>query len=371
MRSAVPLVRVVRSGLEESVHLGHVAVCDADGRLVAWAGDPDHLVFGRSCTKPLQGAVSLTAIGAPGLQPDSEIAIMCSSHNGEPVHVRAVRSVLRRAGLGPGSLRNPPGWPIDEASMARARHQDRLLHNCSGKHAGMVLACIRAGWDPATYLRRSHPLQRRILRAVLRATDRQEVPLGVDGCGVPVHGVRVREMATMYARFGRPDRMGDLSPGIERAVRAMLAEPYLVGGRDRGDTAIMSLTGDVLAKSGAETLECAAALGPGFGVAVKIADGSWRAGAPAIIAVLHQLGALSHDQLDALHDHARPPVMGGGRQVGELVPDVALRGASRLRHEARTRNSYADDPPADLPRTRNIPGPAHHFPAGGGNPQRG
>ena len=30
---AVPLVRVVRGGLTESIHAGHVAVCDADGTL--------------------------------------------------------------------------------------------------------------------------------------------------------------------------------------------------------------------------------------------------------------------------------------------------------------------------------------------------
>ena len=46
MRSAVPLVRVVRSGLEESVHLGHVAVCDADGEVLeyrkAGLGMPDN-----------------------------------------------------------------------------------------------------------------------------------------------------------------------------------------------------------------------------------------------------------------------------------------------------------------------------------------
>ena len=47
--AAVPLVRVVRSGLEESVHLGHIAVCDANGRLVASAGDPKQPVFARSC----------------------------------------------------------------------------------------------------------------------------------------------------------------------------------------------------------------------------------------------------------------------------------------------------------------------------------
>ena len=59
---AVPLVRVLRGGLTESIHSGHVAVCDADGTLIAWAGDADRKVFARSCMKPLQAAVSLTAI---------------------------------------------------------------------------------------------------------------------------------------------------------------------------------------------------------------------------------------------------------------------------------------------------------------------
>ncbi len=167
MSAPVPLVRVVRSGLEESVHLGHVAVCDADGRLVASAGDPRHTVFTRSSMKPLQAAVSLRAIG-DGLT-DRAVAVMCASHNGEPVHVGVVRSLLATAGLSSAALRCPPAWPIDPESMARAVHPNRELNNCSGKHAGMVLACMRTGWDPETYLRATHPLQRRIHRAVCAA----------------------------------------------------------------------------------------------------------------------------------------------------------------------------------------------------------
>jgi len=85
MGRPAPLARVVRSGLEESVHLGHVAVCDADGRLVAELGNPDHPVFGRSSMKPLQAAVSLGRITET--LPAELAAVMCSSHNGEPVHV--------------------------------------------------------------------------------------------------------------------------------------------------------------------------------------------------------------------------------------------------------------------------------------------
>jgi len=322
--SAAPLVRVIRSGLEESIHLGHVAVCDADGRLVAWAGDPDRPVFARSCMKPLQATVSLAAIGDERI-PDREVAIMCASHNGEPVHVGAVRAVLRRARLGPEALRNPPGWPIDDRSMARAHHPNREFQDCSGKHAGMLLASVRNGWSTETYRRRSHPLQRRILRAVCAAADLDSVEVGVDGCGVPVHGMPLRSMATIYARLARPERLGALEPRADRAVEAMLSEPYLVGGRDRVDTAIMSETGDVLVKSGAEALECASVLSSGLGVAVKIADGGHRATSPAMIDVLRQLDALTATQIKLLGRFARPDVTGGGEAVGSLVTEVLLR----------------------------------------------
>src|SRR5205823_191839 len=90
----VPIVRIVRSGLEESVHLGDVAVCDARGRLVAWAGDPNRRIFARSCMKPVQAAVSYRAAEGADTIPDRELAVMCASHNGEPVHLGVVRAVL-------------------------------------------------------------------------------------------------------------------------------------------------------------------------------------------------------------------------------------------------------------------------------------
>lgn len=323
MTGSIPLVRVVRSGLEESVHLGDVAVCDEDGRLLASGGDPRRRVFARSCMKPLQAAVSLRAMDEEVTV--RELAVMCSSHNGEPVHVGAVRGLLRRAGLDGSALRCPPDWPLDPQSMARSIHPHRELSDCSGKHAGMLLACVEADWDVSTYERASHPLQHRVLRAVLRGTDLESVRLGVDGCGVPVHGMPLASMATLYARLARPERFGYLEAQVAACVEAMLAEPYMVGGRDRVDTAIMTETGDVVVKGGAEALYCAGVLSSGIGIAAKIADGGGRAGRAALLRTLDLLGAISADQLSALEPYARPAVVGGDRRVGDLVADFELR----------------------------------------------
>ncbi|HXF56352.1 MAG TPA: asparaginase [Actinomycetota bacterium] len=311
---AVPLVRVVRSGLEEAVHLGDVAVVDAEGRLVAWAGDPDRAAFARSAMKPLQAAVSLSL--APFGFSDREVAVMCGSHNGEPLHVEAVRSLLARAGVAEGALRCPPSRPLDPEAATAERAP--VLHNCSGKHAGMLAACRAQGWDEERYPEPDHPLQRRILEAVREGTGLEEVALGVDGCGVPVHGGPLRALARLFARLAVPEAWGPLEDSVRRAVEAMRAHPYLVAGRRRLDTAVMEAVPGAVVKGGAEGLVCAALLGPGLGVAVKVRDGATRATGPALLRALRGLGVAGEEELARLGAFVAPPVLGGGRPVGQI-----------------------------------------------------
>ena len=317
---SVPLAKVVRSGVVESVHLGDVAVCDANGRLLASVGDPDHVAFARSCMKPVQAAVSLGPIDDPLTA--AEIAAMCASHNGEPVHVRAVRRLLQRGDLNEGALRNPAGRPADPDAAARVRTPAPVFQDCSGNHAGMLLASVRAGWPLESYRSRSHPHHRRVLPLV-RTLAGAEPVLGVDGCGIPVHGLPLRALATMYARLAVPDAT-DAGREIARATGAMRAAPYLVGGRDRDDSAVMEATSDLVMKEGAEALTCAVSLSAGIGVAVKIADGGYRAVGPAIIEVLDQLGLLPPGARRRLRPYHRPAVRGGGRPVGHLEPILTL-----------------------------------------------
>jgi L-asparaginase II len=320
---ATPLVRAIRSGLEESVHTGDVAVVDRLGRLVARAGDPDREVFARSSMKPLQAAVSLSF--APLAFPDDEVAVMCASHNAEPVHVAAVRSLLSRGGVLESALKCPPMRPWDEETAAASPERKPINSDCSGKHAGMLTACRAQGWPLDSYRDPDHPFQDAVLQAVLRVTGLDQVKIGVDGCGVPVHGVPLIAMATIYARLSDAHGWGGLEPHIGRAVESMIAAPYLVAGRNRADTAVMEESGRIVVKGGAEGLICASLLELGLGVAVKIRDGSPRAPGPALIHALGELGALDAAQVDRLALFSRPMVLGGGVPVGELVADFELQ----------------------------------------------
>jgi L-asparaginase II len=310
----VPLVRVVRSGLEESVHLGSVVVADADGRILSSAGDPARVAFARSSMKPLQAAVSLDLAGDD--LPDRQIAVMAASHNGEPVHLEAVRSILARGGLGVEDLRTPPDRPIDDESAREVAEPRPEYHNCSGKHAGMLLACSRRGYETGGYRDEGHPLQRTVLDAVEGTAGRPPESIGVDGCGVPVHALPLAAMAILYAGLAA----GRL-PQADRVMAAMRSEPYLVAGRKRACTAVMEAAPGVAVKTGAEGMMCAALIEPGIGVALKVEDGAARASDPAIVHVLGQLGVLDPSAVLAF---ARPSVLGGGHPVGHLEPVFSL-----------------------------------------------
>ncbi|HET9671371.1 MAG TPA: asparaginase, partial [Actinomycetota bacterium] len=233
---------------------------------------------------------------------------------------RAVRRLLRRGPVAVAALRNP-------RDRRSGGSRSRLHDNCSGKHAALLVASARNGWDLASYRERSHPIQRRIARAVAIATGVARPIVGVDGCGIPVHGVPLRAMATMFARLSRPERLGRLAPAADRAVRGMLASPYLVGGRNRLDTDVITATGDVVTKEGAEGLVCAALLTPGLGLALKVADGSGRRSGPAFVRVLRDLGVVDAATLERLARHARLPVWGGDEVQGAVEPAVRLRRA--------------------------------------------
>jgi L-asparaginase II len=318
----VPLAEVVRSGFVEGRHHGSVAVLDAGGELVASAGDPYGQVFPRSSNKPMQTVAMLRS--GLDLRDDADIALVSASHSGEPFHVRRVRSLLRRAGLDEAALACPPDLPLSEEAAARVLRgrggPQRVLMNCSGKHAGMLLTCVTAGWSTVDYVDADHPLQRQCRAAVAELTGEDAAAVGVDGCGTPIfatslQGLARAFLACVHAPIDSPPR---------RVADAMRAHPELMSGTNRDDALLIRSVPGLLSKGGAEGVIAAALPGVGA-VAVKIDDGAARARGPVLIAALRWLG-MAVDGLADLADLAQTPVIGGGRPVGavRVCPDVFL-----------------------------------------------
>jgi L-asparaginase II len=334
----VPMVKVTRGDVVESIHYGAVAVVDSRGGLVASAGSPESTAFLRSAAKPFQ-ILPLLSSGAADrfrLTP-RELAVIISSHNGERVHLEAVKSILRKSGGRESDLQcgpHPPYHRPTAAALLRSGKRPSVLHNnCSGKHAGMTALARHLRKPVRSYLSPSHPVQREILRVIAEFTGAAEGSIlrGVDGCSAPTFALSLRETALGYARL-LDRRFGSEGSraAAKRAVAAMRAHPEMVAGKGRLCTALMrAIGGEFIAKIGAEGFYGLAWRDGdrAIGVALKIADGDGeRARTTATVELLVQLGRLDPGRAGRILSENGLPASRNvrGRLVGRVAPLFSL-----------------------------------------------
>jgi L-asparaginase II len=350
-----PLVNVYRGSQIESFHSGSIVVVESTGRILAVAGDPNSRTFLRSAAKPFQILPLLQGGGAGefDLTPE-EIALICGSHGGEPRHVSTAAAILRKGEFDESDLLCGPHMPYDEKAAAELRQsgeEPSVLHNnCSGKHAGMLLATELLDFPSVAYIDPEHPLQVRIRQSLAEfaGVHPEEIPVAIDGCSVPSFYLSLYRTALAYARLAAtaegPESPGTLSRHLEESrlvFDAMTSCPEYVAGNWSITTPLMqAFDGELLAKEGAEGFY-AMAMSPELserltarlqlteqatvGIALKIADGSMGRGRnPVILRTLELLGIdladlpeLQHYRDPRLRNHA-------GLIVGEARAELEL-----------------------------------------------
>jgi len=348
------LVHVRRATVIESSHRVHFVVCRAeDARglvgsggalappsvrsgapsgppaavsIVATAGNIALATFVRSAIKMFQ-ALPLVEDGGVeyfGLTSE-ELALSAASHSGEPFHVTAARSILRKAGADEHALACGPHLPMHaksaEALVTSGQPPSRVHNNCSGKHAGMIALAKLHGWATEGYHELAHPVQQRILETLAYWCDfpAGQFAFATDGCGLPTFALPLANVAAACARFSAV--AADPSSPAGRVFSAMAAHPEYVAGTDRLCTdLIRAARGRLFAKVGAEGYYCAGVPAEGIGIALKVEDGAKRASEPALLAVLRQLDAIGEDELRSLARYARPTLFNTrGAAIGDIV----------------------------------------------------
>jgi L-asparaginase II len=327
-------IEVTRGSLVESIHRVTAAVVDPDGTLVAASGDPDLVAPWRSAAKPFQSLPLLRDGAAERFAlTDQDLALACASHSSEPTHLAAVDAFLARVGIPESALACGPHPPLsDEVAMQVARNGISLTprwSNCSGKHTGLLALAKHHAWPLEGYERLGHPVQERVIAEVERWTGlgRDRLVFTVDGCATVCFGLPLRAMALAYARFG-----SSAEPAARRLWRAITAHPLLIAGSTRFDTLVMQAwPDDLFVKVGAEGIYSAAVARRGWGIALKVEDGAFRAAPIALLAILRLLlhragGGPELDALERLTDFVEPPIRNTrGNPVGTMRTRGGLR----------------------------------------------
>lgn len=316
----IPLFKILRGNILESIYYGAVAVVTADGSLFASAGNPNSVTFMRSSAKPFQ-TVPLVEMG--GLErfgmTSEELAITCASHSSTDIHLKTVYGLQKKIGITENDLLCCTHQPFDKASRAKLRDQGKSPtqnhHNCSGKHTGMLGQAALMGVPKERYTEIDHPVQQQIIETFsdFCGLNPDQVQIGRDGCSVPTFAVPLSSAALAWARLLKPDTFSKSRSKACRAITsAMGNHPYFVAGPGRMDTRLMDLAkGKIISKAGAEAYQAVGlyenAIAPGspaLGITLKIASGDLgkRALGPVMIEILRQLKLLSPEQLTELSD---------------------------------------------------------------------
>ena len=334
MQNELPiLVEVRRGAIVESRHRGAIVIAEPDGRVVKHLGDDGFVTSTRSTIKPIQAIPFITSGAADHFSVDErELAVVCASHEGEPIHTETVAGMLARAGLDESALRCGAQAPYnaDAAKKLDVAGQPftQLHNNCSGKHTGMLMTAVLRRLSLDDYVSVEHPVQREIVSTFARMAGLDEpLPTAIDGCSAPTFGVPLRSLAVAFARLVNPsDEDSAAARAAHRIVAAMINHPEMVGGtKGRFDTELLrGGHGKLICKIGAEASYSVGVLPcerfpSGAGIALKMEDGSYRGLGPTVVETLAQLGVLNDDEVAQLSSYHRPVVDNRrGLNVGEV-----------------------------------------------------
>lgn len=315
------LAEVTRGQLTESIHRGSIAVVDEIGNILSHIGNPEIVTYYRSASKPIQALpiITLRAVNKFKLT-DKEIAILCASHSGEEKHITILEGLLKKLNLSKDMLQCGIHPPLHTPSAIKLWNNsvepDVLHNNCSGKHLGMLIMCKYYGWSIDNYLSPEHPLQQMLLRVMKEFHNYEDVKMGIDGCGVPVYALPLKEIAKGYA----------ILSNFKKITECMTKYPELIAGTDRIETIMMETLGHkIIAKTGAEGILCIGLVGKGIGISIKVEDGSERALGCIGIEVLKQLGFLTKEELVQLGSKHKVSIKNHRSEiVGEIRPIFTL-----------------------------------------------
>ena len=284
----VDLAIVTRGNLTESWHKGLAVLTGPDGKVIAHKGPAKRLIYPRSAIKPLQ---TLAMIRAGMKLSGAELAITSASHRGTDAHLDLVRAVLKHGDLSEGDLQCPEG----------------IKFNCSGKHAGFLLASKLNGWDTKDYLNPQSPIQELVIEVLEEFSGEKILHTTVDGCGAPLHSMTTEGIARA---------IGKLSQTETELVDALVENAWAISNKGVPDA--IFLEHGFVAKNGAEGVFVVGTR-DGFGICIKIADGNLRAAPLIAIKLMHENNLLSKVQYLEMKKLFQVPSLGGGVPQGEII----------------------------------------------------
>lgn len=280
------LVKEYRGDVVENVHYGSIAIVASTGETIAYIGDIEKQTYMRSASKPIQVLPTLLA----GLHEkfhlnSEEIAIFNSSHWGSNHHMFVLNDIIEKTELNPEDMiMNPCGsfsaTPFsDRLSMGSKLNpvpgKSKLQHCCSGKHLSLMLLQRELTGNVKGYQDPDSPVQKQIISfiSMLSQTPTYKIATGIDGCGVPVFALPMRNIAHAYAKLADPFNLSeDITNMITYDFECINSHPEKINDYYT-PSYYVNKNPDLLMKDGSRGVICMSIRSRKLGIVIKLEDG--------------------------------------------------------------------------------------------------
>lgn len=315
-----------RAGKLENQHQGLICVVNENKEVIYEKGDMNQHVYYRSAMKPIQAIPVFTTnvIDKYGLSLE-EAALFTASQRGEKYHEEALISLRQKIGIDEELLVCHASYPLNDEPKEQYlwdhKQKRKLLHNCAGKHLGFLAYCKEKGYELETYAQPDHPLQQEILHHVseLSETPIDHIHQAIDGCGVPVYGVPLKNMALSYLKYVVPEyvKTVETRDAMDQIVHVMNAHPEIVASHDFICTALLQ-DSNIVAKGGAQGVYCLSLKKEKISIALKVLSGTELLWPLLVAEILKKLNYENEETIQRLLDIRSKDIFNdNGKVIGE------------------------------------------------------
>lgn len=303
------LVEDYRGDILENIHMGVICGINENGEVIYSVGDEKLLTFLRSAAKPFQAipVIEHGVVEEFGLT-SKEAALFAASQRGETYHIQALDSILSKTKIAEEQFFCSASYPLNEQPKAdyhRLKGEKRkLYHNCSGKHIGFLALSKKLGYEMKEYWKLKHPIQQLSLEAMAEMADypKEEIGIGIDGCGFPVYAMPLENIAQAYLKLACPDLIPNVKmrEAASKVAGYMNNHPEMIASHDF-ICSVLLIDSNIVAKGGAKGVYGFALKKERLSFALKVLDGSELVWPNIIASILEQINYENKNTIERLY----------------------------------------------------------------------
>ena len=297
---------IIRGKTLESLHEVKCFVGSINGEKIFSTNNEKDLIYPRSSIKIFQG-IPFSASNAIKLYNlnKKQIALSCSSHCGENLHIRELKNWLEKVNLKISDLKCGIHNPIHQHSSNNlylyGKQPNQIHNNCAGKHLAMLTSCIVNNFPIKNYVDFDHPHQINIRKVFSKFTEDiiSKKNYGVDGCSAQQYSFTIEKLGKALSNLlNSYNGNFEYTENIRTMINAILANPKFIGGSNNLDSNLIKISNrKIFCKGGAEGVFLFIHLKKEvFGI-LKVKDGNERALSSAMYTLLKKFKILTGEEL--------------------------------------------------------------------------